>query len=69
MRFNNIKNKFIKMYNIDIKLFISLDLKSKGKLKIKKKIPLVKAIAARSKRNPERKMVEISPADAIFSSL
>lgn len=57
------------MYNIDIKFFIGLDLKSKGKLKIKKKIPLVKAIAAKSKRNPERKMVEISPADAIFSSL
>lgn len=57
------------MYNIDIKFFSDFDLKFNGKLKSRKKMPLVKAIAARSNRNPERKIVEISPADATFRSL
>lgn len=57
------------MYNVDIKIFSNFDLKFNGKLKIRKKMPLVKAIAERSKRIPESKIVEISPADSTYRSL
>ncbi|MBS1763343.1 MAG: hypothetical protein JSS90_00095 [Bacteroidetes bacterium] len=69
MKLNKKNIEFITTYNVVIKLVSKTDLKLSGRLNIRKKIPFVNAIAAKSKRKPERNTVEKSTAEWKFSNL